>query len=216
MPQDRARWGIGIKGIDAVVLRGDEHHVVRAAADAQVGDIQWLRIEIPINCAGKPQPECRRAHRCGREGVFLQVLGGACNVVMLSKHAGQIRHRCRDRSADGGVRHAGGGHRVRTRLGTRREQAGRGDGPRRGIATRDPVHRPRHAAILWIVCDCRRELQRLRRRHLRKLGADRDTKNALDDRNCRRGCLGGIRHGRRGECHGSRIRHAGRPRIGCG
>src|SRR5262249_11384012 len=46
---ERGAGGVGVKGVDAVVFRGDEHDVVQDAVDVDAGFDQRLAVDRPVH-----------------------------------------------------------------------------------------------------------------------------------------------------------------------
>ena len=90
LPVDVAGTAIGINGINAIVLGGDEHDVVRSPGDRKVCNIQGLRVYRPIDCAGEEFAKCRRSDRGRSQGIFEAILPGALSVVAPGKDALKI------------------------------------------------------------------------------------------------------------------------------
>src|SRR6267154_3824682 len=90
LPQ-RSRIGpsvaIRIEGIDAVVLGGDEPHVMRTfSGDRNPCQIQWLRIKITVHWIGKESSELRLIYVSGCEDRFVCIGSGPRNVIVLRDH----------------------------------------------------------------------------------------------------------------------------------
>src|SRR5882672_111888 len=58
--------GIGLDGVYAVMLSGEENHVVRAAADAEAVHVQGLRRDVAVHVEGIKLSELARGHAGGR------------------------------------------------------------------------------------------------------------------------------------------------------
>ena len=83
LPIDRAQ--VRIDGKHAVVLRGDVNHIVRATADADVGQVERLGIRRPVQGDGEQLAELTAVH-VGRSQRGLEgVLSGAGIVVVVRR-----------------------------------------------------------------------------------------------------------------------------------
>src|SRR5437899_11881104 len=87
-----ARLRIGVEGIDAVVLGGDQNDVVRAGRYRGVRDIERLRIDLGVHGAREQLAEGRTGHRGGGQGKLPAVLSGPLRVVALRENARQVGH----------------------------------------------------------------------------------------------------------------------------
>ena len=60
-PEEASLRVVGVEGVDGVVLRRDKHHVMKAATgNVDVGQIQRLRIDLPVHRIRKQFSECGR------------------------------------------------------------------------------------------------------------------------------------------------------------
>ena len=62
---------VRIEGIDRVVLRDDENHVMRASRYRQVGNIKWLRIHLAVHGKESKFAEIRGVHIAQRQEGFI-------------------------------------------------------------------------------------------------------------------------------------------------
>src|SRR5712672_4302939 len=103
---DAPKWGsigggriaIGIECVNAVVLGGDEYHIVLGASLGCAGThgysrkIKRLRVNVAVHRVGEELSELTGTHIGWREGSFTGVGAGARDIVMLREHR-DLRHR---------------------------------------------------------------------------------------------------------------------------
>src|SRR5262249_54000562 len=74
-----------VKGVDAVVLGGDKGHVVRIAADHQVGLVERLRVQGAVDRLGNEPAKVGRVDVAEGQRLLLQVLTVQEQVVMKAQ-----------------------------------------------------------------------------------------------------------------------------------
>jgi len=84
VPQSRA--GIGVVGVDAVVLGRDDQHVVDNAVHAERREIQRLGIDQPVRRQNEQLPESLVVHICESQLGFCGVESGTRIIVVVGKH----------------------------------------------------------------------------------------------------------------------------------
>ena len=89
-PQHRAR--IGVEGIDRIVFRGHENHVVRRTLNAQLRYIQRLGIDLAVHLQVAQQAEARCSHVRRRQSRFREILTAAAQIVLIGNHVRSRRH----------------------------------------------------------------------------------------------------------------------------
>src|SRR5439155_19251497 len=108
LPVLDTRACIRVKGIDAVVLGGDQNDVVRAPLYQEVRDIERLGIDLAVHGAREKLAKCRRSHVGRSQYGFIRILTGPEVVVVMREHSGR-------RVRGGGARHGG----IRTEISRR-------------------------------------------------------------------------------------------------
>src|SRR6267154_444223 len=103
---DAPKWGsiggwriaVGIESVNAVVLGGDEYHVVLRASLGCAGahgyswNIKRLRVNVAVHRVGEELSELTGTHIGRREDSFTGVGAGTGDIVMLREHR-DLRHR---------------------------------------------------------------------------------------------------------------------------
>ncbi len=79
--------GVSVEGIDAVVCRSDEDHVVRATRDGQICHVKRLCVDLVIHGHLEQEPELATVHVGRSKGNFACVHTIAVIVVVLRKDA---------------------------------------------------------------------------------------------------------------------------------
>src|SRR5713101_6901739 len=86
VPQGQSLGGIiGIERVNAVVLGCDIHDVARLSADGKIWHIQGLGVNLTVHGAPKQFSKTAHVHARRVEGALVEVLTGACRVVMLGE-----------------------------------------------------------------------------------------------------------------------------------
>ena len=95
-PELVARTGIGVEGVQSVVLSRDENHIVFRAVHGQIGDPQRLRINGAVDGARGELAEAAGIHVGRRQRILPRVGAVPSKIVVVGVHAEQIRD-CHDR-----------------------------------------------------------------------------------------------------------------------
>ena len=98
--------GVGVEGVDRVVLGGREQHVVLRSGHAEPGYIQRLGIDLAVYRQISQQAEARRSHIRQSQLRLRGVLAAAAQIIFVREHIGSRRHGPR---RDGQHRAAAGG-----------------------------------------------------------------------------------------------------------
>ena len=64
---------IGIEGIDAVMFGGYKDNIVRAASHGEIGHIQRLGVDLPIDVVGNAFSELAHIHICCGQNGFIRI-----------------------------------------------------------------------------------------------------------------------------------------------
>src|SRR6266446_2770875 len=148
LPQRRAACGIGVKCVDAIVLRHNKNDVVRALPrDQEVRHVKRLTVNGAIHGYGKELAELNRIHIARCQDRFLQVLAGPEIIVVLSKHSARVGHVNLSYTLQTGIRLADSSDRVTPDQGGRGIEPGRGKDPHLGVAALNTIYRPSHIIV---------------------------------------------------------------------
>ena len=86
-PQGLGRGAVGVEGIDAVVLGGDEEHVVFAlTGNLDVGHIKGLSVSIAVDGKSKDFSKLFGINVLRVENFFVEICPGAGVVVLGGQH----------------------------------------------------------------------------------------------------------------------------------
>src|ERR1017187_10137500 len=108
MPELRAWLRVGVEGVHAVMLGGDENDVVGTAPDAQTGNPQRLRVGGSIHGTRKQLSEAAGGHRQGGQRKFVRVGAVARKIVVVGEDPRKIGDRDGSGGALGSVLSTGG------------------------------------------------------------------------------------------------------------
>ena len=86
---------VGVEGVDAIVSRGQENHVVETlAGHVDARQIERLRVNVAVHQVRKPPPEKPGLNRGGREQCLGEVLASACVIVVVGGYVCLREERC--------------------------------------------------------------------------------------------------------------------------
>src|SRR5882724_7934831 len=144
------------------MLGSEEDHIVGDGTDQEIGHVKRLSVELTIYRAREQLREGRRIHvGCG-QGILLQVLPGASNVIVVHEDTGNVADGKGHGGGCGGVSDADSSDGVNSRLCARGEETRRTNRAGRAVSVGAAIHLPDYAGVIRIVEDRWRELLSLR------------------------------------------------------
>src|ERR1700741_5040454 len=110
VPKNSAVNGVGIKGVKAVVLCGNDDDVVPGTGNGQIRDPQRMGIDGAIRGAGKELAESGSVDGQGGKGKLVSVGAVTRKIIVVGEHAREMGPCDAERGGGLAVADAGGGN----------------------------------------------------------------------------------------------------------
>ena len=95
------RSGVSIESVNAIVLRGDEKHIVGAlGGNGHRRGIEWLRVNFAIHGDLEDLSELCRVYVARRQNRLIQILAGASIVIVVGQNILRAQRSVRRKSQE--------------------------------------------------------------------------------------------------------------------
>src|ERR1700721_3510820 len=92
---------VGVKGIYAIVFGDRKHHIVRALARKRnFRKEQGLCVDNSLHRRGEQLSKSIGVHVLSGQNSFLEIMTGACDVIVISNNIGRETHQRRKQTED--------------------------------------------------------------------------------------------------------------------